>query len=135
MAKKTVKTEEQEKTPVETPVIARSDSDAAISSETEQTADNTDETAANSETAEQKEQEAPATEQAADTETAEPAETPVIERSDSNAAISPEMTEPDKTAYTVSGCNIRHDGKTYKEGSQIELTDEEASRLKKYLKR
>lgn len=44
-------------------------------------------------------------------------------------------TEPEKTAYTVHGCNIRHDGKTYKEGSQIELTDEEASRLKKYLKR
>ena len=99
-------------------------------------ADNVDETAANSETSEPQEPETATTEQAADTETAEPAETPVIARSDSDAAISSEAEQTtDKQAYTVTGCNIRHDGKTYKEGSKIELTDEEASRLKKYLKR
>ncbi len=128
MAKKTVQTEE-------TPVIARSNSDAAISSEAEQSADKTDKTAANSETTEPKEPETATTEQATDTETAEPSETPVIAKNDSDAAISSVAAEPDKTAYTVHGCNIRHDGKTYKEGSQIELTEDEAARLKKYLKR
>jgi hypothetical protein len=56
---------------------------------------------------------------------------------DNNEADKPEDdTESEaKTTFTVHGCNIRHNGRTYKEGSNIELTDEEAARLKKYLKR
>ena len=39
----------------------------------------------------------------------------------------------DTKKYTVTGTNIKHNGKTYEAGAQIELTDDEAEKLKKYL--
>lgn len=42
--------------------------------------------------------------------------------------------EPAKSDYTVHGCNIRHNGVTYKEGTKISLTAEEAYGLKQYVR-
>lgn len=36
--------------------------------------------------------------------------------------------------YIVHGTTIRHNGKAYREGQEIELTEEEAAPLKRYLK-
>jgi cell fate (sporulation/competence/biofilm development) regulator YmcA (YheA/YmcA/DUF963 family) len=50
------------------------------------------------------------------------------------AAAEKEPQTSDKTkSYKVKGARISHNGRVYKPGEKINLTEKEAARLKKYL--